>query len=142
LIEEAPSWLGPFVWDGAESGKGSIITGKSLAAALSARLGWEKKIELERKVPEYFDLPNGRRRHIDYSSGEPVLRLRLQDAFGIKSETNILSVPIVFHVLSPADRPIQVTRDLTSFWKGSYAEVRKEMRGRYPRHNWPENPGE
>ncbi|MFP3041698.1 ATP-dependent helicase HrpB [Treponema primitia] len=139
LINDAAQWLGPFVWDGAESGSGPIISGKGLADALAARLGWETKKELDRLAPEYFTPPKGRRRHIDYSTGEPVLRLRLQDAFGI-GEVKILSVPIVFHLLSPADRPIQVTRDLPGFWKGSYADVRKEMRGRYPKHFWPEVP--
>jgi ATP-dependent helicase HrpB len=140
LVEDAAQWLGPFVL---EDG-GPIITGKGLTDALAARLGWEAKAELDRLVPEYFTPPQGkaplRRRLIDYSSGEPVLRIRLQDAFGIGSATEILSVPIVFHLLSPADRPIQVTRDLPGFWKGSYAEVRKEMRGRYPKHLWPEHP--
>jgi ATP-dependent helicase HrpB len=140
LISDAAGWLGPFVWEGADSGGGPIITGRSLADALAARLGWGAKKELDRLVPEYFKPPKGRPRLIDYSSGEPVLRIRLQDAFGISSACEILSTPIEFHLLSPADRPIQVTRDLPGFWKGSYAEVRKEMRGRYPKHKWPENP--
>jgi ATP-dependent helicase HrpB len=138
LIDNAASWLGPFIWDGEESGKGPILNGKNLSDALAARLGWETKNELDKQVREFFTLPNGRRRLIDYSTGEPVLSIRLQDAFGIQSECTILSVPVVFHLLSPADRPIQVTRDLAGFWKGSYAEVRKEMRGRYPKHHWPE----
>ncbi|GHV37783.1 ATP-dependent helicase HrpB [Spirochaetia bacterium] len=138
LISDAAGWLGPFVWDGAESGGGPVIGGKGLGDALSARLGWDVKNELDRLVPEYFNPPKGRPRLIDYSSGEPVVRLRLQDAFGIHQPCEILSVPVVFHLLSPADRPIQVTRDLPGFWKGSYAEVRKEMRGRYPKHKWPE----
>jgi ATP-dependent helicase HrpB len=136
LAEDAAQWLGPFVGEGG----GPVISGKGLADALAARLGWEAKGELDRLVPEYFNPPKGRRRLIDYSSGEPVLRIRLQDAFGIGTATEILSAPIVFHLLSPADRPIQVTRDLPGFWKGSYAEVRKEMRGRYPKHLWPELP--
>lgn len=139
LINDAAEWLGPFVWDGVEGG-GPIITGRGLADALAARLGWDVKNELDRLVPEYFKPPKGRPRLIDYSSGEPVLRIRLQDAFGISSACEICSTPIVFHLLSPADRPIQVTRDLPGFWKGSYAEVRKEMRGRYPKHHWPEFP--
>jgi ATP-dependent helicase HrpB len=144
-MEDAAQWLGPFVWDGAKDPGGPIIGAQGLADALAARLSWEtpdkmSAAELDRLVPEYFTPPGGRRQLIDYSAGEPVLRLRLQDAFGIHSAVEILSVPIVFHLLSPADRPIQVTRDLAGFWKGSYAEVRKEMRGRYPKHNWPEHP--
>ncbi|GHT60373.1 ATP-dependent helicase HrpB [Spirochaetia bacterium] len=140
LINDAAEWLGPFVWEGAASSGGPVITGRGLADALSARLGWDVKNELDRLVPEFFNLPRGRRPLIDYSAGEPVLRIRLQDAFGISSPCEICSMPIVFHLLSPAGRPIQVTRDLPGFWRGSYAEVRKEMRGRYPKHNWPEHP--
>jgi ATP-dependent helicase HrpB len=142
LIASAAEWLGPFVWDGAESGKGTLVNGAGLAAALEFRLGWEAKQELDRLVPDQFTLPSGRKRPLDYGSGEPVLRLRLQDAFGIPGACKIISVPVVFHLLSPAGRPIQITRDLGGFWTGSYAEVRKEMRGRYPKHKWPENPGE
>ncbi|GHT67004.1 ATP-dependent helicase HrpB [Spirochaetia bacterium] len=140
LINDAAEWLGPFVWEGAHSGGGPVMSGKGLADALAARLGWDAKNALDHLVPEYFKHPRGRPRLIDYSSGEPVLRIRLQDAFGITSSCEILSIPVVFHLLSPADRPIQVTRDLPGFWKGSYAEVRKEMRGRYPKHHWPEFP--
>lgn len=142
LIASAAEWLGPFVWDGAESGKGALVNGAGLAAALEYRLGWEAKQELDRLVPDQFTLPSGRKKPLDYGSGEPVLRLRLQDAFGIPGACTILSVSVVFHLLSPANRPIQITRDLGGFWSGSYAEVRKEMRGRYPKHQWPEKPGE
>jgi ATP-dependent helicase HrpB len=99
------------------------------------------KQELDRLAPEHISPAGGRRHPIDYSSGEPAVRIRLQDALGV-TETTILSTPIVFQLLSPADRPIQVTRDLRGFWKGSYAEVRKELRGRYPKHFWPEFPGQ
>jgi ATP-dependent helicase HrpB len=145
LALEAALWLGPFVWNGAESGGGPVIDGSGLAAAIAARLGWTEKAELDRLVPDQF-LPPPRQAGkttrrpcpIDYRSGEPVVRLRLQDAFGIREIREILGVPIVFHLLSPAGRPVQVTRDLEGFWKGSYGEVRKEMRGRYPKHDWPE----
>jgi ATP-dependent helicase HrpB len=142
LAAEAAEWLGPFVR--AENNGGPVIDGKGLAAALTARLGWEGKAGLDRLVPDQFIPPRhsgkagGRPVPIDYSSGEPVVRLRLQDAFGIREIREVLGVPVVFHLLSPAGRPVQVTRDLEGFWKGSYAEVRKEMRGRYPKHDWPE----
>jgi ATP-dependent helicase HrpB len=96
---------------------------------------------MDAEVPDSFALPKGRKGRIEYGSGEPVLSLRLQDAFGIIGEQKILGVPVVFCLLSPANRPIQTTRDLSGFWRGSYAEVRKDLRGRYPKHNWPE-PGE
>jgi ATP-dependent helicase HrpB len=141
LIDGAADWLGPFVWNGAESGKAPVIDSAALVHALEYRLGQEAQREIERVVPACFQLPSGRNRPIDYSSGEPVVRLRLQDAFGIAGRQAILSAPVVFQLLSPADRPIQITRDLDGFWAGSYADVRREMRGRYPKHNWPENPG-
>ncbi|AEF86379.1 ATP-dependent helicase HrpB [Treponema primitia ZAS-2] len=138
LIQEAGEWLGPFIWEGRESGKGAIIDGGGLVRALETRLGWELKRRLDAEVPDLFALPKGRKRPIDYSSGEPMLSLRLQDAFGIRGAPQILGLPVVFCLLSPAGRPIQTTRDLPGFWQGSYADVRKEMRGRYPKHNWPE----
>jgi ATP-dependent helicase HrpB len=141
LIRDAASWLGPGIPEGRETGRTPIIDGKGLIRALLSRLGWEHQHTLDTRTPEYFSLPRGKKRAIDYSSGEPALRLRLQDAFGIGGENRIMGVPLVFCLLSPADRPIQITRDLAGFWTGSYAAVRKEMRGRYPKHPWPEDPG-
>ncbi|MDR2069042.1 MAG: ATP-dependent helicase HrpB [Spirochaetaceae bacterium] len=141
LSRTASDWLGPEVWGGRDRGKGPVIDGTGLARALEARLGWKQKQELDRRVPGFFVLPNRKKRPLDYGSGAPVLRLRLQDAFGIGEEKSILGVPVVFHLLSPADRPIQITADLPGFWAGSYGEVRKELRGRYPKHHWPEDPG-
>ena len=142
LAEGASEWLGPYVWGGSETGKGDIINAENLCSALAARLGWEEKRRMEKLVPDGFELPSGRKRPVDYGSGEPVVRLRLQDAFGISGSRAVMGLPIVFHLLSPADRPVQITRDLDGFWTGSYPEVRREMRGRYPRHDWPENPKE
>jgi ATP-dependent helicase HrpB len=142
LIAGAAEWLGPFVWEGRESGKGPVIDTGGLRNALEARLGWETRRELDALAPEYFSLPKGRKKPIDYAGAEPAVKVRLQDAFGIPGVPRVLSVPIVFHLLSPANRPIQITKDLPGFWAGSYAEVRKEMRGRYPKHFWPENPME
>jgi ATP-dependent helicase HrpB len=140
LAGEAAEWLGPFIREGWERDRGLLIRGGELLGALEARLGREAKRELDALAPEYLILPNGKKRPVDYSGGEPALRVRLQDAFGITEIVRILSVPLVFHLLSPADRPIQVTGDLPGFWAGSYREVRKELRGRYPKHRWPENP--
>jgi ATP-dependent helicase HrpB len=146
LAAEAAAWLGPFVWQGAESARGPIIDGGALVDALENRLGWQHKEKFNRLVPDQFTISAEagkkpvRKKSIDYSSGEPLVRIRLQDAFGISKACTILSVPVTFELLSPADRPVQITRDLEGFWAGSYAEVRKEMRGRYPKHRWPENP--
>ncbi|MFP3089254.1 ATP-dependent helicase HrpB [Treponema sp. TIM-1] len=141
LSRTASDWLGPELWEGRDRGKGPVIDGTGLARALEARLGWKQKQDLDRRVPDFFILPNRKKRPLDYGSGEPVLRLRLQDAFGIGEEKRILGIPVVFHLLSPADRPIQITADLPGFWAGSYGGVRKELRGRYPKHFWPEDPG-
>jgi len=92
-------------------------------------------------LPELFTLPNGRKKPIHYDSGNPVISVRLQDCFGISVHPRIMGLPLVFHLLSPADRPVQITSDISGFWSGSYAEVRKDMKGRYPKHFWPENPG-
>jgi ATP-dependent helicase HrpB len=141
LIAGLEQWLGPFL----REGEGPVIDGPGLKDALAARLGWDQMEALARLAPDRFHPPSrGPARRppgplpIDYSSGEPVLRIRLQDALGIAATPLVLGAPIVFHLLSPAGRPLQITRDLPGFWKGSYAEVRKEMRGRYPKHDWPE----
>ena len=88
-------------------------------------------------------MPSGSRIHIDYTDeSAPAVSVRLQEVFGLETTPRIGGgrVPVTFKLLSPAQRPVQVTRDLASFWRGSYAEVRKDMRGRYPKHHWPENP--
>jgi ATP-dependent helicase HrpB len=143
LAGDARDWLLPFILNGASVGaacSGPVITSSSLKSALLNRLGWEKAGLLDAKVPEFFTLPGGRKRPIDYSSGGPLVRARLQDCFGIAEHPLVMGRPLVFHLLSPASRPIQITKDLPGFWKGSYAEVRKEMKGRYPKHFWPETP--
>jgi ATP-dependent helicase HrpB len=99
--------------------------------------------EMERLAPDVIQVPTGSRIRVRYAPGEPpVLAVRLQELFG-QTETPCVgggSVPVVVHLLSPAGRPLAVTRDLTSFWANAYKEVRKEMRGRYPKHHWPEDP--
>jgi ATP-dependent helicase HrpB len=136
LIASADSWLGPYIWGGADTGKGDIIDAEGLCNALIGLLGWDAKREMDKLAPDQFELPSGRKCPIGYDSGEPSIRIRLQDAFGISGGCAVMGVPVVFHLLSPANRPIQITRDLPGFWSGSYAEVRKEMRGRYPKHQW------
>ena len=139
LAQDA-QWLIPFIWDGADRGKGPVISPRGLVQALQTRLGWGKVRELDEKVPAFFALPGGKKRPLDYASGEPVVKARLRDCFGLTGENRVMGRRVIFHLLSPADRPIQITGDLDGFWKGSYAEVRKELRGRYPKHHWPENP--
>jgi len=114
-----------------------------LAAALKARLGWQQLKELDRLAPERLKVPSGSRIKLDYTGEElPVLAVKLQEMFGL-AETPLLvnsRVPILIHLLSPAGRPLAVTRDLKSFWNSVYPEVQKEMKGRYPKHPWPDDP--
>lgn len=110
---------------------------------LASLLDWRQGRDLDRLAPTHHDVPSGSRLPIDYGSADgPVLGVRLQEVFGLQTSPRILdeTVPLTLHLLSPAHRPLQVTQDLASFWADSYREVRKEMRGRYPKHHWPEDP--
>jgi len=139
LIKSSNNWLAEFIWSGSDS-RNEIIDGNGLYNALVNRLGYKEKQNMDKLVPEFYTLPSGKKKNIDYSSGEPVLQIRIQEAFGISGKNEIHGNPIIFHLLSPAGRPVQITKDLDGFWSGSYADVRKDMKGRYPKHNWPENP--
>jgi ATP-dependent helicase HrpB len=114
-----------------------------LAEALLARLSGPQRRLLDELAPRELPVPSGSRIRIDYTDeGGPSIAVRLQEVFGLASTPRIGggAVPVTFKLLSPARRPVQITRDLASFWKSGYIEVRKEMRGRYPKHHWPENP--
>jgi ATP-dependent helicase HrpB len=113
-----------------------------VARALLDRLDWRRRRDLDRLAPTHLDVPTGRQVAIDYSGDAPVLAVKLQEMFGVRSTPTIADgrVPILIHLLSPAGRPLQVTRDLEGFWKNGYAAVRAEMRGRYPKHPWPDDP--
>jgi ATP-dependent helicase HrpB len=98
---------------------------------------------LDDLAPTHFTAPTGSRLPIDYANPDaPLVRVRLQEMFGQVSTPTVLDgrVPLTLHLLSPANRPVQVTRDLVSFWRASYFDVRKDMKGRYPKHPWPEDP--
>ncbi len=102
-------------------------------------------LRLEAEAPTHFTAPTGSRLPIDYGAeGGPQVEVRVQELFGLKSHPTIAGgrVPLTLALLSPAHRPIQVTKDLPQFWRGSWREVRAEMRGRYPKHPWPEDPAE
>ncbi|HUL18433.1 MAG TPA: ATP-dependent helicase HrpB [Steroidobacteraceae bacterium] len=114
-----------------------------LAQALLARLSHAQQRELDAAAPTHLTLPTGTRVRIDYEgAGAPLAAVRLQEVFGLAATPRLgrAQVPVTLQLLSPAQRPLQVTRDLASFWRGAYAQVRKDMRGRYPRHDWPEDP--
>jgi ATP-dependent RNA helicase HrpB len=112
-----------------------------LRGALLTGLGWDQRQELNRRAPSHLTVPSGSAISVDYSDPDvPVLAVRLQEVFGLTETPTVDGIPVSMHLLSPAQRPVQVTRDLTGFWESSYFDVRKEMRGRYPKHKWPENP--
>ncbi len=115
-----------------------------LATILDAALPWEARGTLDRVAPAAWRTPLGRAIPLDYSSGTPAISVRLQEVFGVTSHPSagVPPVPLVLELLSPAKRPIQTTRDLPGFWTGSYADVRKDMRARYPKHPWPEDPAD
>jgi ATP-dependent helicase HrpB len=133
-------WLEPFV-DGVS--RRSQFERIALAAALRARLTHAQQRQLDELAPTHITLPTGTHTPIDYVDDlAPCASMRMQEVFGLAATPRIGggAVPITFKLLSPAHRPLQVTRDLASFWRNAYVEVRKDMRGRYPRHYWPENP--
>lgn len=111
-----------------------------LLPALRGQLDWEQNQRLDRLVPRFFETPMGRRIEIDYSGEHPEIALRLQELFGVSQHPKIAGRPLRITLLSPAQRPVQTTMDLPGFWSSSYADVRKDMRARYPKHPWPEDP--
>jgi ATP-dependent helicase HrpB len=115
----------------------------SLTAIFSAMLDWRQQQELDRAAPDRLEVPSGSRIRLDYRPGEtPVLAVRLQEMFGLQQTPTICHgrVKLLLHLLSPAGRPIQVTADLAGFWQRAYPEVKKELKGRYPKHHWPDDP--
>jgi ATP-dependent helicase HrpB len=140
LAESATTWLAPFL-----TGKTKVsdIGADDLGAALDALLPWNLKRRLEEEAPTHFEAPTGNRHAIDYeTTGAPALHIRVQELFGLTQHPAIAKgkLPLTLHLLSPAHRPIQITRDLPGFWKGSWAAVKADMKGRYPRHPWPDDP--
>ncbi|MEA1831845.1 ATP-dependent helicase HrpB [Methylobacterium durans] len=140
LAADPESWLAPAIL-----GRTSLdaVTADDLARAFDALLPWTLRSRLDAEAPTHITVPTGSRIPIAYEAhGEPVLAVRVQELFGLDRHPVIGGgrVPLVLHLLSPASRPIQITRDLPGFWRGSWAAVRSEMRGRYPRHPWPEDP--
>ncbi len=111
-----------------------------LLPALRAALDWDQLQVLDRLAPAHFTTPLGRKVPIDYSTKHPEIAVKLQELFGVTQHPNIAGTPLKMTLLSPAQRPVQVTMDLPGFWASSYQDVRKDMRGRYPRHPWPEDP--
>ncbi|TAJ84115.1 ATP-dependent helicase HrpB [Reyranella sp.] len=140
LLASLDGWLAPFL-DGVS--RKDHLTRIDLTAALKALVPWEKQRELDRLAPTHIEVPSGSRVPIDYANpAEPTLSVRLQEMFGLTDTPRIAGgkVPLTVHLLSPARRPVQVTRDLASFWSNGYKAVKAELKGRYPRHYWPDDP--
>jgi ATP-dependent helicase HrpB len=136
LLKDLENWLAPYLIG---ISRRSEIEALDLVMILRAGLPWEVGAELDDLAPATLNL--GRRSAaIDYSTDPPHLRARVQDLFGVTTHPSVAGVPITIHLLSPADRPVQITADLPGFWSGSWAQVRKEMAGRYPKHHWPIDP--
>jgi ATP-dependent helicase HrpB len=140
LAAQRETWLVPALYD-----KTSLkeFSSGDLSEALTTLLPWELRARLEREAPTHFEAPTGTQLAIDYEAEQgPTIAVRLQELFGLNSHPSIAkgAIPLVLELLSPAHRPVQVTRDLPGFWRGSYAAVRSDLRGRYPRHPWPEDP--
>lgn len=133
-------WLAPFL---REARSLDDLRRADLGSALLDQVDWSLRATLDSLAPTHVTVPTGSRIPVDYSDpASPVLAVRLQELFGAATTPSVFDgrVPLVLHLLSPAHRPVQVTRDLPGFWRSSYADVRKDLRGRYPRHSWPEDP--
>jgi ATP-dependent helicase HrpB len=139
LLDDLDGWLTPML---AEATGRAGIEAVDVESALWARMGHALARDLERLAPAVLTLGSGRRVPIDYGGEHPVAAVRVQELFGTATHPTVAGgrVPVVLHLLSPAGRPVQVTADLAGFWAGSWAAVRKEMAGRYPKHAWPADP--
>ena len=139
LASSAPQWLAPWAKRLAQGGS---LSGVSMLDALRSMLPWPQAARLDELAPEKMPIPAGGTRPIDWSGAHPVLTLRVQQAFGWTDTPRLVDgrVPLVLHLTDPAGRPAAVTSDLTSFWAGPYRDVRAQLRGRYPKHPWPEDP--
>jgi ATP-dependent helicase HrpB len=137
LLGSVEAWLAPAV---SEAGS---LRRVSLGDLLLGQLDWRQRAELHALAPTHLEVPSGSRIALSYDdAAAPVLAVRLQEMFGATATPAVGGgrVPVTLHLLSPAGRAVQVTRDLPSFWRGAYFDVRKDLRGRYPKHHWPEDP--
>ncbi|MFM8608738.1 MAG: ATP-dependent helicase HrpB [Hyphomicrobiales bacterium] len=140
LEKTAEDWLAPFL-----IGKTGLsdLDDEIFRQALNSLMEWPMQQRVEAEAPAFFTAPTSNRHAIDYEAEEgPVLAIRVQELFGLETHPSVAQgrIPLVLHLLSPAHRPIQITRDLPGFWKGSWAAVKSEMKGRYPKHVWPDDP--
>lgn len=139
LLQTLETWLGGYLHG---MTRANDLQRLDLEEALQSQLDWERRKRLDALAPKALEVPSGSTIRIDYGPDEPVLAVRLQEMFGLADTPTIAGgrIPLLMHLLSPARRPVQVTRDLRSFWKNAYPEVRKDLKGRYPKHHWPDDP--
>jgi ATP-dependent helicase HrpB len=140
LLERLEQWLAPAL---STARRWSDLVQVGLGDALLAELPWAQHERLERVAATHIEVPSGSRIRVDYTdASQPVLAVKLQECFGLTDTPRLADgrVPVTMHLLSPAGRPVQVTKDLASFWRNGYFEVRKDLKGRYPRHPWPDDP--
>ncbi|MGR3434896.1 MAG: ATP-dependent helicase HrpB [Shimia sp.] len=137
LLDGLEDWLAPYLAGVTDKAGWAAFDPRP---ALEARLGWDGMRRLEAEVPGHFTTPLGRKVPIEYGGAAPAIAVRLQELLGQGEHPTVAGRPLLVTLLSPAGRPIQVTRDIPGFWAGSYADVRKDMRARYPKHDWPEDP--
>ena len=139
LLETLEHWLAPFL-----SGitRRAHLENVDLAQALKSLLDWQQSQRLDQLAPTHVAVPTGNRIALDYAGEQPVLAVRLQEMFGCAQSPRIADgrIAVLLHLLSPARRPLQVTNDLAGFWANTYAAVKSEMKGQYPRHWWPDDP--
>ncbi len=140
LLDTVDDWLSPYL-----NGKRRLdaLSAEELSQALGTLFDYEQRRLLDAQVPESLTVPSGMSRRLEYAEGEPpVLAVKLQELFGLADTPRVANgrIPVTLHLLSPAGRPIQVTQDLKGFWERTYPEVKKELKGRYPRHPWPDDP--
>ncbi|MCR6502947.1 ATP-dependent helicase HrpB [Shinella sp. CPCC 101442] len=141
LLADLDTWFVPFQ----ENTRGiDDISAASLHDGLMALVPYDMQRDIGKLVPTHFEAPTGQRHPIRYDGDEPVLAIRVQELFGLKQHPSVAGgrLPLLLELVSPAHRPIQTTRDLPGFWAGSWRDVRADMRGRYPKHPWPEDPAE
>ncbi|MBI3563550.1 MAG: ATP-dependent helicase HrpB [Gammaproteobacteria bacterium] len=139
LLASLETWLLPYIQDLTRL---SQLKRVDLLAALRSLLTWKQQSQLDSLAPTHITVPSGSQIRLDYTRSPPTLAVRLQELFGLADTPRIGGgrIPLVLHLLSPARRPVQITQDLAGFWAGSYHEVKKDLKGRYPKHFWPDDP--
>jgi len=140
LLATLDEWLAPYL-----NGKRRLdaLNAEELSQALSGLFDYEQRRLLDAQAPDSLTVPSGQNRRLEYPPDEPpVLAVKLQELFGLADTPRVGGgrIPVTLHLLSPAGRPIQVTQDLKGFWERTYPEVKRELKGRYPRHPWPDDP--